>query len=271
MSDDKDKAVIVTEGAETQGAAELQAAEQEHGNAGESHVAPLTAQEAIDWLREDGDADPEGTARLNHPELFDNGEQAPAPPAYLRTTPLAWHELAPFSIAGTIELAAWVQESAEQALIMKTEPHYHTEWVSWGVMSLLDGGQESEVLRYVIDRRPAPEVLFNKMRELGHVTGAWDELLPVERASYELAARIIPAVADVAEAINAQLVAKCPPAPAVAATRLVDIEDTILERVDGMDDIDPEMAAAREKADQIAAERAAEKKPKGKKRSIVDA
>lgn len=34
------------------------------------YVPPATAEEAIANERADGDADPEGTARLNHPALF---------------------------------------------------------------------------------------------------------------------------------------------------------------------------------------------------------
>lgn len=37
---------------------------------------PRTAEEAIAGLREDGDADPEGTARLNHPHLFEPSNSA---------------------------------------------------------------------------------------------------------------------------------------------------------------------------------------------------
>lgn len=196
----------------------------------------------------------------------------PAPPEDMRTTPLVWEELAPFSIAGTIQLAGDVLEGAEQAYITKTEPHYHTEWVGWGVLALMSDQDADEVIRYAIERRPAPEVLFNKMKELGHAVGKWEELTPVYRASFELAARLLPAVADVAEVMNAEMVRRHPPAAPATAARLVDIEDTILERVDGIDDIDPQMATARAKADEEAAKREAEKKPaKAKKRSIADA
>ncbi|WP_371347008.1 hypothetical protein [Ancylobacter sp. IITR112] len=201
-----------------------------------------------------------------------NDTTEPTPPEDMRTTPLTWEELAPFSIAGTIELAGDVLEGAEQAYIAHTEPHYHTEWVGWGVLALVSDEQAAEVIRYAIERRPAPEVLFNKMRELGHITGVWEELTPVDRASFELAARLLPAVADVAEVMNAEMVRRNPPPVPATAARLVDIEDTILERVDGIDDIDPQMAAARAKADEEAAKREAEKKPaKAKKRSIADA
>lgn len=193
--------------------------------------------------------------------MSDNDTAAAPPPEDMRTTPLAWDELAPFSIAGTIELAGDVLEGAEQAYIAHTEPHYHTEWVGWGVLALVSDEQAAEVIRYAIERRPAPEVLFNKMRELGHITGPWEELTPVDRASFELAARILPAVADVAEVMNAEMVRRNPPPATATAAQLVDIEDTILERVDGIDDIDPQMAAAREKADEEAAKREAAKKP----------
>ncbi|MFG1247269.1 hypothetical protein [Xanthobacter flavus] len=40
------------------------------------YVAPTTKEEAIAAMRADGDADPEGTAELNYPKLF---EEPPAP------------------------------------------------------------------------------------------------------------------------------------------------------------------------------------------------
>jgi hypothetical protein len=39
--------------------------------------APTTKEEAIDRMRKDGDADPEGTARTNWPHLFDAGAPFP--------------------------------------------------------------------------------------------------------------------------------------------------------------------------------------------------
>ena len=45
------------------------------------YVAPATKEEAIARMRKDGDADPEGTARMNWPHLFDGGygHAEPAP------------------------------------------------------------------------------------------------------------------------------------------------------------------------------------------------
>jgi hypothetical protein len=52
------------------------------------YAAPTTKDEAIERMRKDGDADPEGTARMNWPELFgagpfksEPGAQAARPPA----------------------------------------------------------------------------------------------------------------------------------------------------------------------------------------------
>lgn len=39
------------------------------------YVAPKTAEEAIQRMKDDGDADPEGTARMNYPLLFDQKEE----------------------------------------------------------------------------------------------------------------------------------------------------------------------------------------------------
>ncbi|MFD2030240.1 hypothetical protein ACFSKM_07880 [Ancylobacter dichloromethanicus] len=157
---------------------------------------------------------------------------------------------------------AMVLESAEAAYILKTEPGQQNVPVDFGVFCMASSPVYDDVIRYAIERRPAAEVLFNKMKELGHVAGLWDALTPVDRASFELAARIIPAVADVAEVMNAEMVRRFPPPAPMMATREVDLEDTILERVDGIDDIDPQMAAARAQADQAAAEREAEKAKK---------
>lgn len=48
------------------------------------YVAPATKDEAIARMRKDGDADPEGTARMNWPHLFD----APADPNVHAGAPL---------------------------------------------------------------------------------------------------------------------------------------------------------------------------------------
>lgn len=192
-------------------------------------------------------------------------------PEGARTTPLAWDELAPLSVAGTIDLAAWVIEGAEMSFVMKTEPYHRNVPENWGIFNGASDGTHQAIIAYSIERRPTAEVLFNKLRELGEISGTFEDLLPVQRASFELAARILPAVADVVEVMNAEMVRRNPPVSPATAAQLVDIEDTILERVDGIDDIDPQMAAAREKADQEAAKREAEKKPtKAKKRSIAD-
>lgn len=204
--------------------------------------------------------------------MSDNDTTEPAPPEDMRTTPLTWDELAPFSIQGTLDLAAWIIEGAEMSFVMKTEPYHRNVSENWGIFSGASDGTHQAIIAYSIERRPTAEVLFNKLRELGEISGTFDELLPFQRAGFELAARILPAAADVVEVINAEMVRRHPPPVPATAARLVDIEDTILERVDGIDDIDPQMAAARAKADEEAAKRDAEKKPaKAKKRSIADA
>lgn len=38
------------------------------------YTPPQTREEAIEWERADGDGDPEGTAKLNHPHLFEGEE-----------------------------------------------------------------------------------------------------------------------------------------------------------------------------------------------------
>jgi len=43
--------------------------------AGTYNTAPVSQQEAIERMRVDGDADPEGTARMNWPHLFEPAEQ----------------------------------------------------------------------------------------------------------------------------------------------------------------------------------------------------
>lgn len=240
---------------------------------------PLTAAEAIEWLREDGDADPEGTARLNYPELFQTDDEtavAPtetAPPAEpSRTTPLGWDELGYTGDAGMLGLIVAVLESAEGRYIRQTEPHVSDFDLNYmGLTPKLNDERIQALLPYVIERRPGAEVMFNKARELGIVAGGFADLLPVDRASFELAARLIPAIADVVDTINAEIVARNPsPAPAVAV-RPVDIEDTIFEQTDGIGELDPVRAAAQAKADEAAAAHAAGKKPAKKKRSIADA
>jgi hypothetical protein len=49
------------------------------------YVAPATKDEAIDRMRADGDADPEGTARMNWPQLFP--AQAPSSPPFPQLQP----------------------------------------------------------------------------------------------------------------------------------------------------------------------------------------
>ncbi len=43
------------------------------------YVAPATKDEAIDRMRKDGDADPEGAAKMNWPHLFGSGPFKPDP------------------------------------------------------------------------------------------------------------------------------------------------------------------------------------------------
>lgn len=222
--------IIVAEGPETQASVELQA----ELAAGQKAADEAAAREAEDAKHKAAE------------------EQEPEPlPEGMRTTPLGWDELAPYSSAGTAVLASWVVEGAVSSFIMKTEPFHQFSTDNWGAFAGASDGMFGDVLAYALDRRPAPEVLFNKMRELGHVTGQWHELLPVDRAAIELAARIIPAVADVVETLNAEMVHRFPPPAPAVATRLVDIEDTVLERVAGIADVDPQMAAARTKADRL--------------------
>lgn len=202
-------------------------------------------------------------------------EKVPAEPEPLpegtRTTPLNWDELAPYSVPGTCGIAAWVLEGAMMSVIMKTEPHSVNSTENWGPFhGASDGGMDA-LLAYAIERRPSPEVLFNKARELGICTGAFEDLLPVDRVSFELAARLLPATADTIEALNAAIVVRNP-APAMTDTGVaVDIEDTIFEPIDGLVDIDQDRALAQAKADKAMAERAAAKPRQGRKaRSITE-
>ncbi|WAC26326.1 hypothetical protein [Ancylobacter sp. SL191] len=197
-------------------------------------------------------------------------ETAPAPEAP-RPTPLNWDEVPPHSVPSTMKLIMVVLENAEQAYIGETEPFNHTEWEVWGLLSKASDDELSPLVSYAMERRPSAEVLFNKARELGLVAGAFDDLLPVDRASFELAARLIPAIGEVVATINAVIVEKNPPPAPAVTTRPVDIEDTIFEQTDGIGELDEQRAAAQAKADEAAAAHAAKKKPAKKKRSIADA
>lgn len=291
------EAKIVTEGPETQASAEMQAAiaakqkaheeaqqreameakaklaaeEQERADMeaiGRSFMATLdivcSEPDWKDWAPADDPVELVTDMLAMIDELKAGPPAAPLPEG-ARTTPLAWDELAPFSVAGTIDLAAWIIEGAEGSFVMKTEPYYGNVPENWGVFNGASDGTHQAIIAYSIERRPMAEVLFNKMREIGKISGAFDDLLPLQRASFELAARLLPAVAEVAEVMNAEMVRRNPPPAPVRVTREVDIEDTILERVDGIDDIDPQMATARARADEAAACAAEKKSAKAKK------
>lgn len=187
-----------------------------------------------------------------------------------RSAPLDWDELPPFGRLGCEEAAANVLEVAEQVVlaVIDGEDGAGADWDAWGVFNGATKNEQSAIVRYVLTRRPTAEVLFNKVREWGFSAPEgprFEDLLPVHRAGFELAVRIVPAVVHTIEAINTAIVEKNPPpAPAIAA-HPVDIEDTILEQVDGLGDIDPERAAAQAGADRKAAQNDAPPKPKAKK------
>lgn len=191
-----------------------------------------------------------------------------------RDTPLAWDELAPHSIAGTLDIVAWIVEGADHSLIMTTEPYSANSMENWGVFSRASEGKHDEIIRYAIERRPSPEVLFNKMRELGLIAGEFYDLAPYQRAGLELGGRVIVAAAEAIDIVNTVIVAKNPPPAPAISTVAVDPEDTILERVDGLDDIDRERAAIEGASAQAAADRekkASKGKGKTKKARSIDA
>lgn len=199
-------------------------------------------------------------------QLTVEAQQAPADDQ-VRTEPLDWPDMAPFGIDSTTEHAAGMVAAAQ---------HFMREVLGGTIMVpamfyALPQETCQALAAYVLQRRPSAEVLFNKMRELGIIPGSFEELPPVYRGELELAVRVIPAVAGALEAMNAAIVERNPPPAPEVATAPVALEDTILEQVDGMGDIDPERAAAQAKADQAAAEREAPaKKSKGKKARSTD-
>ncbi|WGD31297.1 hypothetical protein AncyloWKF20_05585 [Ancylobacter sp. WKF20] len=277
-----DTPAIVTEGPETQAAAELQqdAAtaviedEQERADMeaiGRSFMDALAVvHEHPDWKDWTPADDPAELVLDMLNEIDELKAKVPrVPPAGARPAALDWHEVAPTSVEGVFALIAPVLEAAEQAYIGECEPQNFVSGL--GPLTKLSIVEASRLIGYALDRRPAPEVLFNKARELGIVTGTFDHLLPVDRASFELAARLIPAIGEVVATINAVIVEKNPPPAPAVTTRPVDIEDTIFEQTDGIGELDEQRAAAQAKADEAAAAHAAKKKPAKKKRSIADA
>lgn len=196
-----------------------------------------------------------------------------------REAPLGWRELPAFSTAGTEEAAAKVLEVVEQVMleVVDGSDGPGSDWDVWGVFNGATTNEQSAIVRYVLERRPAAEVLFNKLTEWGFHPPegpAFGNLLPVHRAGIEVAVRVIPAVADTIEALNTLIVAKNPPPTPTISTVPVDPEDTILEPIDGPDDIDAERAAIQAASADAAGERerkASKGKSKPKKARSIDA
>lgn len=198
-------------------------------------------------------------------------ETTTPPPEPPRTTPLGWDEVPPFSVQGTIDLVVDLLMPLQLVLLQRSEPCVQQADDDTALKLRALQGCCDALIVYALERGPSAEVLFNKARELGLVTGGFHDLLPSARISFELAARLIPAIGEVVATINAEIVAKNPPPVPAVTTRPIDIEDTIFEQTDGIGELDEQRAAAQAKADEAAAAHAAKKKPAKKKRSIADA
>ncbi len=93
---------------------------------------------------------------------------------------------------------------------------------------------------YVLERRPSAETLYLKAQEFacpgGQLGVSFADLPPAQRAVFELAIRVLPAVNDALAALLAEADARHPPPKIPLRSQPVAVEDTILEEVAGLDD-----------------------------------
>ncbi|MEW6256563.1 MAG: hypothetical protein AB1592_11450 [Pseudomonadota bacterium] len=103
-----------------------------------------------------------------------------------------------------------------------------------GLLWAYGEGERSALGRYILERGPTAEVLFNKARELGLYQGrTFADLNPAEWASLELAVRVGPAVKAAIDAVLAEADRRHPPPKIPLRRRAVAVEDTIFEQVNG--------------------------------------
>lgn len=93
------------------------------------------------------------------------------------------------------------------------------------------------MVNYIIERKPTAETLFIKCQEWGggRRHEGIDSLAPCQRAGLELLVRLVPAVMQTIDAINAEISRRQPP-PEPGEAVPVPIEDTIFEEVPGFGD-----------------------------------
>lgn len=169
-----------------------------------------------------------------------DGATAPAEPAPAVQwgEPLAWADLVPFSTTGIGAVAL--------DLAVAVEPFFLRRFASgpldpgaYGLFSFAHA-DPGEVVRYIVQHRPSAETLCIRTAELaGERTPTAEDLaaiLPSFWAQLELAVRLIPAVVDALEAVNAELARRRPPVIEPPPAVPVPIEDTIFEEVPGFGD-----------------------------------
>lgn len=165
----------------------------------------------------------------------------PAAPA---VWPFPWRDLQPFDEEETLTIALDVACAAEAVLLpwllanFDASPDPAREVASWGLLSCPVSGDATELLRYIRTRPAVAESLFIHQSGLHGErveTGDFEALTPSARAQFELAVRLVPAVAEAIAAINAEISRRLPP-PEPGKAVPVPIEDTIFEEVPGFGD-----------------------------------
>lgn len=164
---------------------------------------------------------------------------AEPPPAAQSSEPLPWEDLVPFSTAGIRSVALDVAAAIEPAFLERFADG-PLDPATYGLFSFAHA-DPGEVVRYIVQHRPSAETLCIRTAELaGERTPTAEDLaaiLPSFWAQLELAVRLIPAVVDALEAVNAELTRRRPPVIEPPPAVPVPIGDTILEEMPGFGEL----------------------------------
>ncbi|MFG1300351.1 hypothetical protein V5F49_11210 [Xanthobacter sp. V3C-3] len=153
--------------------------------------------------------------------------------------PLPWEDLVPFSTTSICSVALDLAGVIEPAFLERFADG-PLDPATYGLFNFAHADSD-EVVRYIVQHRPSAETLCIRTAELqGDRTPTAEDLaaiLPSFWAQLELAVRLIPAVVDALEAVNAELARRRPPVIEPPPAVPVPIGDTILEEMPGFGEL----------------------------------
>lgn len=150
--------------------------------------------------------------------------------------PYDWEELKPFPLTAAVVMAQCVAFGASVQFVQ----FFGEEGLSPDRYDSFCGAPDdarTAMVEYIIERKPTAETLFIKCQEWGggRRHEGIDSLAPCQRAGLELLVRLVPAVMEAIDTINAEISRRLPP-PEPGEAVPVPIEDTIFEEVPGFGD-----------------------------------